>query len=89
MILSQKKFVELLEFAATTENENVLEFSLNGNEFAAKTENEKLSEIFLNWSENAANTENDIVFKYTCRIRNNFRLRQKMMFSLYKFVVFD
>ena len=50
-------------------------------EFAAKTENENLSETFFYWNESAAKTENDIVFKKTCRIRNNLRLRQKKMFS--------
>ena len=34
-----------------------------------------------NWVEFAAKTENDFVFKKTCKIRNNLRLRQEMMFS--------
>ena len=74
-----------LEFASTAENENVLEFFLNGKEFAVKTENENVSEIFLNWNESVAKTKKILSGKFL-KIGMNLWLRRKMILSSNKLV---
>ena len=53
----------MVELAATTENENLLEFFENRNESVAKTKTKLLGDFSENWIGLAAKTENDIVLE--------------------------
>ena len=61
MILSQNRFVELIEFAARTETESLLDFFCR-NEIAPKTEKEILLETFLKIGMNLQLREKMILF---------------------------
>ena len=61
MILSQNRFVELIEFAARTETEILLDFFCR-NEIAPKTEKEILLETFLKIGMNLQLSEKMILF---------------------------
>ena len=70
------------EFAAKTENENVLEETCRIELNLQPRQKMKFSQIIVyNWNEFAAKTENENLLEQKCRISLNLRLRQKMKFS--------